>query len=303
MLEIAKLDQITDPEYGFVKVGIVEATENTLTGHTMWTFLLTYPRFIHSEFMTHHAISKCAASSRAIPVKKMIAQVWNNPVTPYHWGANRAGMQATSQLTGWRKSAGRAAWLLASKSACVAAWFADTLGGHKQWVNRMLEPFLTITVVATATELDNFYTLRDHPDAQPELRRVAVNMKMAQRMVKPRKVNASMGKMALHLPFVTADERVTYPEDSLLKFSAARCARTSYLNHDKKSPTPAGDEALFDKLITSEPEHASPTEHQGFPAGLQGPFYSLRGWMSLRYKRDTDRRLRGYVHQSSSEQG
>ena len=45
----------------------------------LWTFELTYPRYIHSEFMTHRVFSRNASSSRAIPVKRMIEQVRNNP--------------------------------------------------------------------------------------------------------------------------------------------------------------------------------------------------------------------------------
>jgi len=39
------------------------------------TFQLTYPRFIHAEFMTHRQFSRNASSSRAIPVEKQIAMI------------------------------------------------------------------------------------------------------------------------------------------------------------------------------------------------------------------------------------
>ena len=44
------------------------------------TYVLEYPRFIHSEFMTHRLFSRNAASSRVIPVKKVIELVENTPV-------------------------------------------------------------------------------------------------------------------------------------------------------------------------------------------------------------------------------
>jgi hypothetical protein len=49
-------------------------------GERLTTFLLTYPRFIHSEFMTHRVFSRNAASSRAIPIEKMIKAIEENPV-------------------------------------------------------------------------------------------------------------------------------------------------------------------------------------------------------------------------------
>ena len=48
----------------------------------------------------------------------------------------------------------------------------------------------------------------------------------------------------------------------LLKASSARCARVSYLTHDFKSPSLDKDADLFDKLVGSDPMHASPIEHQ-----------------------------------------
>jgi hypothetical protein len=43
------------------------------SGARLTTLEVRYPRFIHSEMMTHRVFSRNAASSRAIPIKKMIA--------------------------------------------------------------------------------------------------------------------------------------------------------------------------------------------------------------------------------------
>ena len=43
------------------------------SGARLTTMEVRYPRFIHSEMMTHRVFSRNAASSRAIPIKKMIA--------------------------------------------------------------------------------------------------------------------------------------------------------------------------------------------------------------------------------------
>ena len=58
-------------------------------GDRITTFVCTYPRFIHSEVMTHRAFSRNAASSRAIPVKKMIEAIGTNPAKPIFWGKNQ----------------------------------------------------------------------------------------------------------------------------------------------------------------------------------------------------------------------
>ena len=54
-------------------------------GDRITTFLLTYPRFIHSELMTHRMFSRNSASSRAIPFEKMVKDVLENPFIPIAW--------------------------------------------------------------------------------------------------------------------------------------------------------------------------------------------------------------------------
>ena len=71
-------------------------------GRRLTTFVLTYPRFIHAEFMTHRVFSRNAASSRAIPAKKIRRQVRLDPALPIHWGKNQPGMSADEELTGWK---------------------------------------------------------------------------------------------------------------------------------------------------------------------------------------------------------
>ena len=62
---------------------------------------------------------------------------------------------------------------------------AEWLNVHKQVANRLLEPFMWHTVIVTATEWDNFFNLRCHPDAQPEIRLVAESMRAAVRPPSP----------------------------------------------------------------------------------------------------------------------
>lgn len=57
------------------------------------TYVLTYPRFLHAEFMTHRMFSRNAQSSRAVPVLKRIQAVIDNPAIPLVFTKNKAGMQ------------------------------------------------------------------------------------------------------------------------------------------------------------------------------------------------------------------
>ena len=54
------------------------------SGKRLTTMLLRYPRFIHAELMTHRTFSRNASSSRAIPVKKIIADIMADPAMPMH---------------------------------------------------------------------------------------------------------------------------------------------------------------------------------------------------------------------------
>lgn len=248
------------------------------------TFELRYPRFVHSEFMTHRVFSRNAASSRAIPVAKMRAQVWNDPASPIHWGANQRGMQASAELTGLKLWAGKKLWSAAGKAACGFSWLLEKLGAHKQWANRILEPWQFITVVMTTTELDNFFELRHHEDAQPEIHELAVVMRHAYLLNEPVKRGTDRRRVEnWHLPYVTAYERDSYPLADLRKMSTARCARTSYLTHDKANPEHKADVFLHDRLVASRPIHASPTEHQAHPSWKHDKFFgNLRGWVQYR---------------------
>lgn len=247
------------------------------------TMQLRYPRFIHSEFMTHRVFSRNASSSRAIPVARILDQVVNDPAMPIHWGKNQAGMQADEQSDAMVKLAmgevtAEEAWRHAGHAAAVIAKAMSDAGYHKQVVNRILEPFQFISVIVTATEWENFFELRDHPDAQPEIRELAAVMKKAIEQAVPRPL--IYGEW--HLPYVNDMERGIYNNDSLCKLSAARCARVSYLKHDGSTPTPADDFDLFDRLVGSKPLHASPIEHQATPDHFDMP-HNPGQWSNRNY--------------------
>lgn len=252
------------------------------------TIQLRYPRWIHAEFLTHRVFSRNASSSRAIPVKKMIAQVRQEPATPINWGANRPGMQAKEQLKGWRLVMAKHLWKFAAKRAANVAWLMERLGLHKQVANRILEPFQFISVIVTATEWDNFWALRCHPDAQPEIQYLAelmLNAYVASMPVERFYSTNHNDANNWHLPYISELERSSYRDypEFLAKLSTARCARVSYLTHDGALPDCDKDLKLHNDLVGAEPIHASPTEHQAYPipAGQQSKS-NFRGWWQYR---------------------
>jgi thymidylate synthase ThyX len=262
------------------------------TGKRITTFHLKYPRYVHSELMTHRVFSKNSGSSRAIPIEKMIQKVKDGPVQPL-WTENQKGMQGPVITNEKIISGAEGIWTRARNKCIIAAEELNDIGIHKQNVNRLLEPWMFIEIVLTGTEFDNWFELRNHKDAQPEIRVLAELMKYAMDASTPEFLNEG----EWHLPFIddlstevlelfhaqdyhrrrkqydeTEGMRVNhFPAfrsmsegdrmEYILKASVARCARVSYFNFDGGKSLEA-DIALFDKLITSRPLHASPAEHQ-----------------------------------------
>lgn len=284
-------------------------------GKRLTTFKLRYPKFIHGEFMTHRVLSRNASSSRAIPTAKLIEEVRSDTLraAPVFWGKNQAGMQAAVELEGYptnkefKNGAGyispkqevQIAWTRAAMNAAHEAEKMLEWGAHKQIVNRLLEPFSHINVVATATEWDNFFGLRLHHMAQPEMRT------LAEVMWKAREASTQLllrpGQW--HLPFV--DEVIDLCDDFLdwpVKVSVARCARVSYESFETgKRSTIEEDLKVYARLNLPgsatydplQPIHASPAEHQATPdnkirfeqyqhhsTGVKADFYIEAGWQS-----------------------
>jgi hypothetical protein len=256
------------------------------TGKRITTFSLEYPRFVHAELMTHRKFSRNASSSRAIPVAKQLKRILQDPAVPIHWGSNQPGMQADDELTGWRRALAIKLFLGARFPVLAIVWVLMKLGLHKQLANRLLEPWMHIAVVLTSTQdgLNNFYNLRYHKAAQPEIRQLAIEMFNAQKASVPQK----LGYGEWHLPFVTKSEILflAYPIDILKRISAARCARVSYLTHEGKTPKREEDLKLFDRLMAERVKHASPPEHQATPAPstlLPNPLCgNFDGWIQFR---------------------
>ncbi len=250
-------------------------------GVRLTTMEVRYPRFIHSELMTHRNFSRNAASSRAVPIRKMIDAVREEPAMPVWWGRNQTGMQAFAEIDEGTRALAEAEWRNALDDALRHAerLSASDINLHKQLVNRILEPFAWITVIVTATEWSNFFTQRTHEDAQPELKHIAQLMLAAYRASTPRRLGAG----EWHTPLIQPDEELTLVQEDRLKISVARAARVSYLTHDGTRDH-AKDVELYERLVGGGANgHWSPFEHVATPLP-SGDEWSgnFRGWEQYR---------------------
>lgn len=257
----------------------------------LWTFELMYPRYIHSEFMTHRVFSRNASSSRAIPVKRMIEQVRENTVIPPKVFMNQKGMVGETEADPVTTTAFHILWEEAAENACKTAEMMERLGIHKQHVNRILEPFQFIKVIVTATDWYNFFVLRLAPDAQPEIRELASAIYDEMNRYHNKDVGVlelDKEHIVVSLPYITDEDIKEIGKEEyhlLMKISAARCARVSYNNHDGSKPDIEKDLKLYGHLYNSK--HMSPMEHACIRDEDHRKNANLTGWKSLRYLIET----------------
>jgi hypothetical protein len=231
----------------------------------------------------------------------MLKQIRENPAGPTYWGKNEKGMQASEEndatvtiphnlqyaFTDFCASSGVnwdisyifkhcprevawefSAWLAASMSEAFS-----NAGYHKQVANRITEPYQYMNVIVSSTEWHNFFNLRCHPDAMPEFRDIAIDMQQLIHDSRPRKLQ--MGEW--HIPFISTEEALQ-PLNVQLKLSTARCASTSFKTVEGLDMTFDTAVRIFDKLVGSNPLHASPSEHQAKFGSIEG--VQLRNWAS-----------------------
>ena len=255
---------------------VIAHSKSAVTGKEVITFELEFPRIVLAEFNTHNALSKNSSSSRAIPVVKMLEQVRNNPAMPVRFGAANKGMQDAGehdstvlvqdkQYGHWEPKTPQDAWKQAAKDAAKVAEQFHNAGYAKQICNRLIEPFQTMKVVMTATELNNFIWLRDHPAADPTIDALAKAIKEAKEKSQP----VVLEPGAWHTPYYGEGYWDADCEDTLqnaLTISASCCAQVSFRTLDDSLEKAYG---VVDKLNlkgeNDEPVHASPTEHQCTP--------------------------------------
>jgi hypothetical protein len=145
-----------------IKVEIVADSVNQQNDRLI-SMILTYPRIIHAEMMTHRMFSRNASSSRAVPVKKMIEAIRNNTFCPFEFQKAHKGMQGTEYFTVQDKEECKQLWLESAEFALQQAEKMDKKGISKQIINRILEPYQYYKVLITGSRegWDNFFSLRN----------------------------------------------------------------------------------------------------------------------------------------------
>ena len=247
-------------------------------GNRITSWVLTYPRIIHAEFMTHRSFSRNASSSRAIPFEKMLKSVATNPYIPMKWMKDHKGMQGTEYLDELLEvNRLRSEWLKARDLAMQQAKILNDHGLSKQICNRLLEPFSWYTVIMTATDMENFFALRAHDQAEIHIQKLAYLMldeynKNVPVLLKAGEWHIPIGdqinaiELNLAIGNVPHDHITDYEmgvafNAAKLKVATARCARVSYtvVGDGDKTSNYENDIKLHDRLATSG--HFSPFEH------------------------------------------
>lgn len=266
------MNKLEDHNYNAISATIIADSLSPL-GTRLTTFLVTFPRIVLAEFNTHRQLSRNSASSRAIPFDKMVKRIKENPFIPIRFQKDHKGMQGSDYLQGRDKELAAGRWLAARDAAVQEATYLNkNIGATKQLANRLLEPFLWHTAIVTASEWENFFSLRAHDAAEIHIAKLAEMMLEQYNYSEPCPMEAGQW----HIPFSDnidmerVDEVIRYvdaargdlltQEQVGIKIATARCARVSYLNYE------GGDDydkdiILHDRLSSPTYGHWSPFEH------------------------------------------
>jgi hypothetical protein len=255
-------------------VKILADSTNTFTGDRITTFLVSIWKVLQAELRTHRSTGQSHYSSRAIPTDKLIKQVEENPFIPL-WREFQKGMSGSNTLLEKDKKEATEVWRSAAKSAIWHVNRLKELGIAKEQRNRLLEPFMTGDCIVTASGYawSHFFNLRCAEGVQPEFREVAEEMLIQYHISTPKLLNEGEWHIAFedkNIPSVTEK----------LQVSVARCARTSYLNHQSTIDY-LKDFELYQKLLRHTPPHLSCFEHQ-LQAQRCGKYAQYTGFKPLR---------------------
>lgn len=256
-----------------IKAKIIADSISSVNGKRLTTFEVEFPRYILAEYNTHRAFSRNAASTRAIPILKQLENITTNPALPVFYGKSRAGMQAKEELDEESKEAAKSIILDMMEYCKKGVEKLESLGLHKQHAGRYIEPWSWVKGVISSTEFDNFFWLRCHEDAQPEIKELADCMYKAYSQNIPQELQPG----EWHTPYVSHKndvdgncsyyidfngETITLSLEEALKVSSSCCAQVSFRALDNSLEKAC---KIYDMLVESKPVHASPFEHQGTP--------------------------------------
>lgn len=243
------------------KVEIIK--DSVIGGERIITTRLTYPRFIHSEVLRHRNFSNSVSSSRAIPLSRIIRDYAH--FSPTKWRKHQPGMQPNEDFVFDESDVKlfNQLWALAKNTNEAISIMLHDKGVAKEIVNRLNEPFSYVVhmVQQTYEEYKAMLELRTVIDAQFEFREIALMLLDSLEIQLKR---SDVKESVFHAPFLSDEEYwLLLTQDKknvidMLKVSSARCARTSYYNHDGKETDFDDDMRLSNHLI--ERRHPSPFE-------------------------------------------
>lgn len=243
-------------------------------GIRMTTMEIEFPRIILAELNTHRLLGKNSASSRAIPIKKVIEQTQTKPAMPARFGKANKGMQDAGEHNELIDAGYTAEewWKLAALSAGKFAEGYAEAGYAKQVANRLLEPFQRMKTVISGTDWQNLFWLRVDKDADPTFYALAKMMQEAYNESIPEELKSG----EWHTPYVDhkrstqgnltywtheeGSKEITLEEAKAI--SASCCAQVSYRALDTSLEKGL---SIYEKLIGSGKPHASPFEHCATP--------------------------------------
>lgn len=261
-----------------MSINQVKVIQDSLSpaGDRLVTFEIETYRYIWAEVMTHRQLSRNAQSSRAVP-SKTVLKVNEDFVRPIVYGKNKAGMSSTEEFNELDSAKIQKVWDAAANYAFAASLQLNELGLHKQWANRITEPFSKIKAVVSATEWSNFFWLRIDPEAaQPEIVDLAAKMQKAMQDSIPLQLKEG----ELHVPYVEREvgfdlsDEIRYyisgqdggelSKEEALRISASCCCQVSYRKLDDSFNKAM---EIWDKLFSGPKPHMSPAEHQAIVLG------------------------------------
>lgn len=234
------------------------------------------PKWMVAQFNTDRMKCRNSASSRAVPTLKIVAQVRDDPYKPPRWNYRQRGMQPAGPMS--EVDARQMDEIEAEIREAVLKGVAkmEHLKAAKEDINRYLEPWMKTTIVATATEWENYISLRAHEEAQAPHAMLghAVKDALEASMPVPR---PAWGRYDLraswHLPYVTEEERGSIEDWRHLPLvSATRCAGVSYFRQGAREDRTLQQE-VERALDLVRNRHWSPTE---MPA--VAPFERVESW-------------------------
>jgi thymidylate synthase ThyX len=280
-------------------------------GNRITTFQSRVPKFLLAELNTHRLISKPteaerryiettdlsrnAASTRAIPLKRQMEKVASEPFVPSWWGKNQKGMSASEEVD--HPKICDEQWHLAKRQMLDRAGALEFENVHKQTAGRLLEPFLYVDWLATSTDWESFFDLRTSDSAQPEMQELAMLMEQEFLLSEPKILKAgdwhmpyfnqstlglkegSISTWILACDGIRRDEFGEMALYETIKKSTARCARISYETHDGIRD-PEEDIKLHDML--AENNHWSPFEHCAHAIDFPERVGNFTGWVQYR---------------------